>query len=95
LRERLVEARPRAMIEEGIRDSRSRRKKRDEDCEWHDEKNQINDSGDEAGPEPGAKQRESCSRVPVRSCGLISQESLPGLVYHGRRTSFPSEMYTS
>jgi hypothetical protein len=57
LSERLIERRSCAMIEEGIRDSRGGSEKRDEDCEGDNEKNQIDDCGDETNPEACVLQR--------------------------------------
>lgn len=51
LRESVVKRCSRTMIEEGIRDSRGGSEKRDEDCEGDNEKNQIDDCGDETNPE--------------------------------------------
>lgn len=59
LRERFVERRSRAMIEEGIRDPRCGGKKRNENSEGDHEKYQVNDCGNGANPEAWVWQRRS------------------------------------
>jgi hypothetical protein len=59
------------MIEEGIRDSRCRSEKRDKNPEWDYEKYQIDDSGNEANPEPSVRQRCGCGGAVARSFHLL------------------------
>jgi hypothetical protein len=64
------------MIKEGIRDAHTGSQEGNEDREWDDEKNQIDNSSDEANPEAGVEQRHRCGWAVARSWYFFFQEAV-------------------